>query len=156
MAYRIDPGGRRRSMGTGQGYELEESDNRSKGETRVKFKDKRVDWWARVETTLSLLDALRTRGRKLKQQAELARVGRTLARTMLPLQGSPSDTALLHYQIWRDRLHRLEEIADDVISGMATQAEAERQAAVRELLPVACGQGSKARSPAPHHQAALP
>eukprot|EP00959_Pyramimonas_sp_CCMP1952_P383580 8038444-Pyramimonas_sp.AAC.1 len=43
MAYRTDPGNRRRFMGGGQGCKLEESDNRSKGERSVTFKDKSGD-----------------------------------------------------------------------------------------------------------------
>ncbi|CAK0880704.1 unnamed protein product, partial [Prorocentrum cordatum] len=131
MAYQIEPGDRRAFTGGGQCYKLEETDSTEKGERSTIFKDMRADWWARVETTLSRRAKLRTRGRGLRQQEEMARAGRQLAYTMPPLKGSPSATAQLHHTIWQHRLRKLEEIDNDVIQGMAAQAEEERQAGTR-------------------------
>jgi len=121
--------------GRGTAYELRNTEQREKGQRRMRYSTYSANWWARAVSATSVIATMKRRQADHKEVKALAACCRRLAQDGVPTAGAKaSPTARLHRHLWKTRLQDMEAQSQDVLDGMAQQAQKEEHNALRYEL----------------------
>ena len=106
-AYKISAKDQSLFRGRGLQYDLTNTEQKEKGQRRMRYSTYSANWWARAESATSALAKLKRRQVGEKEITALETCCRRLALDGVPTAGATaSATARLHRAVWQDRQWR--------------------------------------------------